>query len=89
MLSTDAQIIIATVVGTSLAVGVALGVLIERWGARVQADTRRFQLEAAEDRRRFQLKVTKDRQFQNPQSVSERAANGATTTSRAAHRTVR
>ena len=46
-----------TIIGTVLAVGVALATLIMRSTARVDADRRAFAAEAATDRRNFDAKM--------------------------------
>ena len=48
---------VASVIGTVVVVGLALSVLILRWTARIDADTRAFQAEAAADRRAFQARM--------------------------------
>lgn len=50
-----------SIIGSVIAVGLALAVLIMRGTARVDADRRAFQAEAAADRRAFQAAVDADR----------------------------
>ena len=54
MVTAEFITIIGTVVGTGLALGVGLAMLIMRSTVRVDADRRAFQAEAAQDRRALQ-----------------------------------
>ena len=57
MVTAEFITIIGTVVGTGLALGVGLAILIMRSTVRVDADRRAFQAEAAQDRRALQAKM--------------------------------
>ena len=57
MLTAEFITIIGTVVGTGLALGVGLAMLIMRSTTRVDADRRAFQAEAAQDRRTLQASM--------------------------------
>ena len=61
MVTAEFITIIGTVVGTGLALGVGLAMLIMRSTVRVDADRRAFQAEAAQDRRAFQAEAAQDR----------------------------
>ena len=61
MVTAEFITIIGTVVGTGLALGVGLAMLIMRSTVRVDADRRAFQAEAAQDRRALQAEAAQDR----------------------------
>ena len=68
---TDPQLL--SIIGSVLGVGLALAVLIMRSTARIDADRRAFQIEAAADRRAFQAGMDDFREAM--QRLAERQSN--------------
>ena len=74
MVTAEFITIIGTVVGTGLALGVGLAMLIMRSTVRVDADRRAFQAEAAQDRRAFQAEAAQDRRALQAEAAQDRRA---------------